>query len=49
MWTSRFNKGGPGQVSTIEQFGLYFAGPRKPLKVWAERIRVSERWPSSVW
>lgn len=27
MWTSRFNKGEPGQVSTIEEVGLCLEGP----------------------
>ena len=33
MWISRFNKGGPCQVSTIEDFGSYLEIPREPLKV----------------
>lgn len=27
MWTAGFNKGGPCQVRTIEEVGLYFEGP----------------------
>ena len=44
MWTSRFNKGGPCQVNTIEEFGLYLEVPRELLEVCAEKIWVSERW-----
>ena len=33
MWISRFNKGGPCQVNTIEDFGPYLEVPREPLKV----------------
>ena len=38
MWISRFNKGGPCQVSTTEDFGPYLKVPREPLKVRTEKI-----------
>lgn len=40
MWTARFNKGGPCQVSTIEEFGLYFEGPRELQVLSREDLRV---------
>lgn len=43
MWTSRFNKGGRCQLSTIEEFGFYLEVPRELLEDCAE-IWVSGRW-----